>query len=83
MRTCAGCHGLKGQGGHQGPSLADHKWLWSDGSFKGIEQTVALGVRKPKEFSGVMPPMGGSPLTPDGVKAVAAYVWAISHKSGG
>jgi glucose/arabinose dehydrogenase/mono/diheme cytochrome c family protein len=81
--TCAGCHGLKGQGGHQGPSLADHKWLWSDGSFKGIEQTVAAGVRKPKEFSGVMPPMGGSPLTPDGVKAVAAYVWAISHKSGG
>jgi mono/diheme cytochrome c family protein len=28
-----------------------------------------------------MPPMGGSQLTPDQVSAVAAYIWALSHRS--
>jgi hypothetical protein len=27
-----------------------------------------------------MPPMGGASLTPDQVKAVAAYVYSLSHK---
>jgi len=30
----------------------------------------------------VMPPLGGAPLSPDDVKAVAAYVWAINHNKG-
>jgi hypothetical protein len=32
------------------------------------------GVATPKKYPGVMPPRGGSPLTDDQVRAVAAYV---------
>jgi cytochrome c5 len=28
----------------------------------------------------IMPPKGGSAITEDDVKAVAAYVWSLSHK---
>jgi mono/diheme cytochrome c family protein len=35
---------------------------------------------KPKQASGVMPPMGGATLSPSDVQAVAAYVWAISRQ---
>jgi len=31
---------------------------------------------------GVMPPMGGAPLTPAQASAVAAYVWALGHQRG-
>ena len=79
--TCTGCHGLNGEGGSQGPNLTDTKWLWSDGSLGGIEKTVAAGVQHPKQYNEPMPAMGGADLTPSDVKAVSAYVWAISHKS--
>jgi hypothetical protein len=29
-----------------------------------------------------MPPKGGAPLSDSDVAAVAAYVWAISHRKG-
>jgi hypothetical protein len=46
---------------------------------------VALGnrifhrVTQPKQYQGVMPPLGGAPLSPPDVAAVAAYVWAVGH----
>jgi hypothetical protein len=30
-----------------------------------------------------MPPMGGKQLSPSEVSAVAAYVWALGHRTGG
>jgi hypothetical protein len=30
-----------------------------------------------------MPPMGGAELSPSELSAVAAYVWALGHRSGG
>ncbi len=48
----------------------------------GIAQTITKGVPGPRNYSGVMPPLGGAELSPDDVKAVAAYVWAISHNKG-
>ena len=81
--TCTGCHGMNGQGGAQGPNLTDTAWLWSDGSLDGIANTITAGVPHPKQYNEAMPPMGGAELSPADVKAVAAYVWAISHKSGG
>ncbi|MEA2854261.1 MAG: hypothetical protein QOE02_4280, partial [Rhodospirillaceae bacterium] len=39
----------------------------------------AKGVPKPKRYEGVMPPMGGSPLSKQDLAAVSAYVWAIGH----
>ncbi|MGH6794258.1 MAG: c-type cytochrome [Methylocella sp.] len=77
--TCAGCHGLNGEGTPEGPDLRGDKWLWGDGSLRAITKTITDGVSHPKEYTGAMPPKGGVPLSQADVKAVAAYVWAISH----
>lgn len=78
--SCQSCHGAGGVNGAAAPSLVDEKWLHSDGSFEGIHKTIAAGVMTPKEFSGVMPPFGGAPLDAAKHRAVAAYVYKISHK---
>lgn len=78
--TCAGCHGGNGGGSAMGASLIGGRWLWSDGSLAGITRTIAEGVAKPRQASGAMPPRGGAPLSDAGLKAVAAYSWAIGHK---
>jgi len=80
--TCAGCHGSDAHGGPIGADLRSGTWLWGDGSLAGITKTIADGVMNPKQHPGVMPPMGGSPLSEADLKAVAAYVWAISHPGG-
>jgi glucose/arabinose dehydrogenase/mono/diheme cytochrome c family protein len=77
--ACTGCHGDRGQGSPLGPGLTGKKWLWSDGSLEGIAKTITDGVSQPKQYRNPMPPMGGAQLTPEQVKAVAAYIWAISH----
>ena len=77
--ACTGCHGDSGQGTPLGPNLQGKKWLWSDGSFAGIQKTITEGVPQPKQYRSPMPPMGGAQLTPDQVSALAAYVWSISH----
>lgn len=78
--SCQSCHGPQGQNGAAAPTLADDKWLHSDGSLEGIGKTIASGVMQPKEFSGVMPPYGGAPLDAQKHRAVAAYVYKLSHK---
>ena len=80
--TCTGCHGSDARGSRQAPSLVNGKWLHGDGSLKSIEQTIANGVQKPVAYTEPMPPKGGAPLTDADVAAVAAYVWAISHRRG-
>jgi len=76
---CSGCHGSDGKGTPLGPDLTAGKWLWSDGSPRGIEKTIATGVPNPKNYRSPMPPMGGAQLSPEQLKAVAAYVWALGH----
>lgn len=78
--TCGGCHGSDAKGSPIGADLTSSKWLWSDGSLKGIEQIVTNGVPDPKEHGGAMPPMGGVQLSEADLKAVSAYVWALSHQ---
>jgi glucose/arabinose dehydrogenase/mono/diheme cytochrome c family protein len=78
-QSCTGCHGSNGKGTPQGPDLTDQKWLWSDGSWTGIAKTITDGVMQPKEYRSPMPAMGGAQLTDDQVKALAAYVWSMSH----
>ena len=77
---CSGCHGDAGQGSALGPALNAKSWLWSDGSVSGIAKTITEGVAQPKKYRAPMPPFGGAQLTPDQVKALAAYVWTLSHK---
>jgi glucose/arabinose dehydrogenase/mono/diheme cytochrome c family protein len=78
--TCGGCHGSDGRGSPVGADLTGGPWLWSDGSLDGISKTITRGVAHPKQVGGAMPPFGGTTLKPDELKAVAAYVYAISRQ---
>jgi cbb3-type cytochrome c oxidase subunit III len=79
--TCTACHGQDAKGTAMAPNLTDSEWLNGDGSLAFIEHTVTTGVPKPKSHPAPMPPMGGASLSPDQIKAVAAYVYSLSHKS--
>jgi|GEM_PF-1155295 len=78
--SCQACHAAKGAGGPAAPSLADATWLHSDGSYGAIYAQIESGVMAPKQFSSMMPPFGGTPLTPERHRAVAAYVYSLGHK---
>lgn len=79
--TCTGCHGSDAKGSPEAPSLVSGTWVFGDGSLKAITQTIANGVPKPRNYSDPMPPRGGTALSDADVAAVAAYVWAISHRA--
>jgi mono/diheme cytochrome c family protein len=78
---CAACHGPAGKGiTGLGPNLTDAEWLHSDGSFEALVAQITAGVPSNKSKSGVaMPAKGGGPLTDAQLRAVAAYVWSLSH----
>lgn len=78
--SCQACHGADGAQATMAPNLTDAEWLHSDGSLEGIYTTIKSGVMQPKQFSSVMPPYGGAPLTDEQTLAVAGYVWKLSHK---
>jgi glucose/arabinose dehydrogenase/mono/diheme cytochrome c family protein len=81
--TCAGCHGANGTGSPLGADLASGTWLWADGSFKSITNTIKNGVPQLEQHLGAMPPYGGVRLSDSELAAVAAYVWAIGHQKKG
>jgi mono/diheme cytochrome c family protein len=78
--SCQSCHGPDGAQATVAPNLTDAEWLHSDGSWEGIHTTIKSGVMAPKQFSSIMPPFGGAPLKPEQSRAVAAYVYRLSHK---
>ena len=76
---CSVCHGIDGKGG-VGPNLTDTTWIHSKGSYEEIVQQITTGVSTKESKSGIpMPPKGGSGISETQVKAVAAYVWTLSH----
>jgi mono/diheme cytochrome c family protein len=75
--NCFTCHGENAEGTPIAPNLTDEKWLHIDGSFDEIVKLVTNGVTTPKESMLPMAPRGGSQITDDQVKAVAAYVWTL------
>ena len=78
--NCYACHGSNAQGA-VGPNLTDAEWIHSKGTYEDIVNQVMKGVPKEESKSGiVMPPRGGSTISDDDVKAVAAYVYSLSHK---
>lgn len=79
--TCTACHGQNAEGTAIAPSLKDKEWLNGDGSYDFIVKTVTNGVPKPKAHPAPMPAKGGASLDDAQVKAVAAYVFSLSHKS--
>jgi mono/diheme cytochrome c family protein len=78
---CSSCHGPAGAGiPSLGADLTDSEWLHSDGSFDGVTKTVMEGVTAQASSSGVpMPAKGGTNISDDDAKAVAAYVWTLSQ----
>jgi cytochrome c oxidase cbb3-type subunit 3 len=77
---CYACHGQDAKG-LVGPNLTDDVWLHSKGTYDDIVKQVMSGVSKEESKSGVpMPARGGSSITDDDVKSVAAYVYSLSHK---
>ena len=78
--NCYACHGANAQGA-VGPNLTDAEWIHSDGSYDGIVKQINEGVAQAQSKSGIpMPAKGGATISDDEVKAVAAYVYSVSHK---
>ena len=78
---CMSCHGPAGEGiPNLGANLTDDEWLHVDGSYESLVQNIMTGVTAQESSSGVpMPAKGGTAITDDQVKAVAAYVWTLSQ----
>ena len=84
--SCTRCHGAGGAAGRSGPNLTDAEWVQSDGGLEGIRETIFWGVRR-RDFADPsrrfeMNPSGGMQLEWDQVRALAAYVWSLSHETG-
>jgi mono/diheme cytochrome c family protein len=78
--VCAACHGPGGAGTPAAPALNDAQWLNISGAFPEIVATINNGVTAPKQFPAPMPPKGGGNFNDEQVRAIAAYVFAISHQ---
>ncbi len=78
---CFTCHMPGGVGGPLAPNLTDNEWINTDGSYEGIVQTVTTGVPEPQQHPGIMLPKGGTNISDEDVRAVAAYVWSLSQGS--
>jgi predicted CxxxxCH...CXXCH cytochrome family protein len=78
--NCSGCHGDGGRGTERGPNITGALWLHGPGTYESLIEWVKHGVPATRTYTGeAMPPRGGSPMNEADVRAVAAYVWSISH----
>lgn len=78
--NCSRCHGERGRGSGYGPDLADAIWWHGPGSFEWLVREVTHGIPENLTVTGgLMPARGWAPMNDADVRAVAAYVWAISH----
>lgn len=80
---CNVCHGPEGKGVQGlGANLTDSEWIQGDGSLEAIAKTIAMGVDASNSSTGTaMPPKGGSAITDEQVKAVAAYVYTLGKRT--
>ena len=78
---CMSCHGATGEGiPNLGADLTDDEWIHVDGSYEQLVENIMTGVTAQESSSGVpMPAKGGTAITDEQVKAVAAYVWTLSQ----
>jgi mono/diheme cytochrome c family protein len=83
--SCMRCHGRAGVGAQNAPNLTDAQWLQISGTFDEIVKVITNGVPataiKDTTHRRAMNPRGGPMnLTDPQVRAVAAYVFRLSHK---
>jgi mono/diheme cytochrome c family protein len=77
---CQSCHGPDGSGTALAPNLRDQEWLnLQTGSYDEIVNLVNTGVATPKQAPAPMPAKGGSQITEEQVRQVAAYVYSLSR----
>lgn len=78
--NCSVCHGEGGRGTDRGPNITGALWLHGPGTYESLLEWVKHGVPAWRTYTGEsMPAMGASPMNEDDARAVAAYVWSISH----
>jgi mono/diheme cytochrome c family protein len=77
---CSTCHGEGGRGTERGPNITGAIWLHGPGTYESLIEQVKHGVPASRSYTGEgMPPRGKVPMSEEAVRAVAAYVWSISH----
>ncbi len=80
---CATCHAT-GEGVlNLGPNLTDDTWLNVEDptSYDAFVELINTGVATPKEHMIPMAARGGSAITDEQVRAVAAFVWTLANGS--
>ena len=78
---CMACHGTNAKG-MTGPDLTDKDLLHYDGSYEALIKVVTEGIDEKASKTGqIMPAKGGSAMSGDDVRAVAAYVWTLRKTS--
>jgi mono/diheme cytochrome c family protein len=78
--NCSACHGEGGRGTEFGPNITGALWLHGPGTYESLIAQVKHGVPASRSATGeAMPMRGWTTMSDDDVKAVAAYVWSISH----
>ena len=81
--SCQRCHGMNAKGTVRAPDLTDATWSQITGTYAEIVDIVTTGISKAKiKLVGApfeMKPRGGSNLTDEQVRDVAAYVYSLSH----
>ena len=82
--TCFVCHGVEGEGRPAAGDALTVALNWAQPNWRSIDSLIDNGIPQPLTRSPIqMPPRGGrSDLTDSEVRAVAAYVWAISQTRG-
>ena len=82
--TCFVCHGIDGEGRPAAGDALTVALNWAQPNWPSIDSLINNGIPQPLTRSPIqMPPRGGrSDLTDSEVRAVAAYVWAISQTRG-
>lgn len=78
--VCTACHGPGGAGSVAGPGLQDQDWIHISGDYESIVSIIQAGVPVPVEYLGMMPPLGGGNFDEAQVRAIAAYVLALSQQ---
>jgi len=81
--NCVRCHGPDAKGRPNGPDLTSGHFMHITGSYDEIVKIVTTGIPADsiKDPSHKLPmrARGGGSLTDDQIKAIAAYVYKLSH----
>jgi ubiquinol-cytochrome c reductase cytochrome c subunit len=80
--VCTACHGPGGAGTPAGPGLRDQDWIHITGAYDEIVNIIQVGVPNTVQYPGMMPPLGGGNFDAEQIRAIAAYILALSTQPG-